>query len=259
MFRFIRPSLLLALATTVLTLALASPADARTPTLRKPTIQTITPSKRTVVFNPFSTPVRLTFASRVTQPQAFFNPLTGGVSVLLPTPPTSHTATLFNVSGGNLYTRAGCMTYPCTGYSMMTSTPSYGYPYYPSMSAYSQPTVVTMSTATRRDEQQGLNLFDALGLPSEEGRLSWPLGLKSLRPSEETQSLRDRIEAEVALLVQEKITKGQLNGELAGQITDNVRRLHDLLEKREAYLGQKTFLDSQQFLVTLNDAVKMYK
>jgi hypothetical protein len=104
------------------------------------------------------------------------------------------------------------------------------------------------------DNQALDDMFDALGLPSKDGHLTWPLGLRILPPGPRTGPLRKQIEAAI------KAAAGAAeNDELAGRVLNlgrqNVRRLRRLLNENEYKFASFTTKEARHFLSDLDDAM----
>jgi hypothetical protein len=98
-------------------------------------------------------------------------------------------------------------------------------------------------------------VLDALGLPNDEGRLSWPLGLRVLGPAQEMQEVRLRIDS----LLQAAVSQGASNSAAPGVLEEMdraVARMRALLRDNGDGLAEATQHETRRFLGQLKRAVK---
>jgi len=96
----------------------------------------------------------------------------------------------------------------------------------------------------------------ALGVPSEDGRLKWPLGLQILRPESQTQALRQQIDA----LLQEAAGEA-VSGHGDQRKIDEIRQATDKLYALLRTNGKdrffpSTYRESERFLNQLESGLK---
>src|SRR5207248_2112831 len=91
----------------------------------------------------------------------------------------------------------------------------------------------------------------SMGFLKDGGRLSWPLGLRSLPPADETRDLRSQIDT----LMQDAVSQaanGKVDPGLLQELTGDVDRLQRLLVARANDLPENTYIDAKQFLNNLD-------
>jgi hypothetical protein len=99
------------------------------------------------------------------------------------------------------------------------------------------------------------NWLDALGLPNDGGRLSWPLGLRVLAPAQEVQQERLHIEG----LLQRaalQATSGSVACSVLKEMDRAVVRLRGMLQARGDGLAEATQSEARRFLGQLSQVVK---
>jgi hypothetical protein len=84
------------------------------------------------------------------------------------------------------------------------------------------------------------------GLPGENGRLQWPLGLRIL-PTDETKTLREQLEL-VLYFVATQAAEGKVNRVFIDFGLDAVRDLRRLLRPRESTMHAVTYAEAMRFL-----------
>jgi hypothetical protein len=95
-------------------------------------------------------------------------------------------------------------------------------------------------------------ILSASGVPNQNGRLAWPLGLRLLR----TDAQRHQVEAQLQLAA-EQITAGGVNPQLLDEIRLNVMALRQLVlsDKEQRFsLPQAMYEDAERFLQKLQRA-----
>jgi hypothetical protein len=85
------------------------------------------------------------------------------------------------------------------------------------------------------------------GLPAENGRLQWPLGLRILPPGNETNALREQLEV-VLYFVATQAADGQVNREFIDFGIQAVRDLRQLLKPRQGTMAAFTYAEARRFL-----------
>src|SRR5438445_8728759 len=71
------------------------------------------------------------------------------------------------------------------------------------------------------------NVLTAFGVPNQEGRIEWPLGLRVLPPAAETNALRVQIDTLAGMILGQKTTYGQVDAsfvEAMNRALDQMRR-----------------------------------
>jgi len=159
---------------------------------------------------------------------------------------------------------------PYAGYGAMAA-PAYGNPYaYGMATPYANPyaasgsgkTVPGSGAGQQQQQQQSqdksaTSLLDALGVPNDGSRLTWPLGLRILPPAPETQTLRRQIDGLVRLLAQQAAS-GQVSSSTIQEASRAVDQLHARLRDRKDSLptSANTFHEADHFLTQLEHGLK---
>lgn len=104
-------------------------------------------------------------------------------------------------------------------------------------------------------ESTSPNAFDYLGLPSSEGALNWPLGLRILAPTLETTPLRQKLEAELKLVAMQAVA-GKFDADLLKQTAQHAQDLRRYLASNEIKLTPHAAREARQFLDTLDASLK---
>jgi hypothetical protein len=118
-----------------------------------------------------------------------------------------------------------------------------------------QPQLVVSPPPQKAEEPA--NLFDAVGLPSTDGHLNWPLGLRALPPGPETQELRRQVEALLQLAMAER-SAGETDTRTAQEANRAVRKLRDLLSTRGIdTMASQTVAEASGFLNKIDDALQL--
>jgi hypothetical protein len=98
--------------------------------------------------------------------------------------------------------------------------------------------------------------LDALGLPSEGGKLAWPLGLRVLAPASEMDLMRQRVDALLPTLAAQA-GQGTQNTAIANELATAVRQMRRLLAENGDGLADATRTDASRFLTRLGRALKL--
>ena len=85
------------------------------------------------------------------------------------------------------------------------------------------------------------------GLPAEQGRVQWPLGLRILPPDNETKALRDQLEL-VLYFVATQAAEGKVNPAFIGAGLQAVQDLRGLLRPRRWRMASFTYTEAIRFL-----------
>jgi hypothetical protein len=152
--------------------------------------------------------------------------------------------------------------------------PGYGYPSYLDSYPFDGVSVPPVSGATTSlyssnpfsgsappslEEMAVSKVLTASGVPNDQGRLRWPLGLQILG-GPETGHKADTLRAQLSALFQEaaeQAAKGSADAKLLQEITRTVNRLRDLLtrDRRErGRLSGAVYDEAERFLDRLGDA-----
>ena len=99
-------------------------------------------------------------------------------------------------------------------------------------------------------------LFTAFGLPSQDGRLQWPLGIRVLPGTGEAAQLRDQIDLLAEAVMGQKAENGRADAWLVGQTSRAIDGLRQQLAARSTDLPLTTYEDARRFLRQLDDTVQ---
>ncbi len=99
-------------------------------------------------------------------------------------------------------------------------------------------------------------LFTVFGLPSQDGRLQWPLGIRVLPSSGEAAQLRDQIDLLSETVLSQKANYGTADAAVVRQTTRAIDGLRQHLAARSTNLAQTTYDDAWHFLRQLQDSVE---
>jgi hypothetical protein len=170
--------------------------------------------------------------------------------------------------------------YPRWGWGAYYAYPAYYYPYpayvYPSYldsypfggasvppvwgaatSLYSNPSAG--SAIPSPEETAVSKVLTASGVPNDQGRLRWPLGLRILGGPESGNQV-DELRAQLGTQFQEaaeQAANGPADAKLLEEITRTVKRLRDLLtrdQKERGRLPEAVYDEAERFLNQLADA-----
>ena len=98
-------------------------------------------------------------------------------------------------------------------------------------------------------------ILTAAGLPGKDGHLSWPLGLRMLRPDDETRNLRRQIDTLVQALAAQKLT-AQPNSGFIQEAEVALEKLRLLAERERHSLSSGTYREVERFLAMLDGFLK---
>jgi hypothetical protein len=173
----------------------------------------------------------------------------------------------------------GYGAYPASGYSPQYSYPSYGDvqtsnyygpgadynsylvpPYSGGTTAY--PAKQDNSSNAGKTAPQGLDLrplgkiLTAVGVPNDDGRLSYPLGLQVLQPQTENLQVLDQIETLFQVLASQE-PSGQINANLAKEAKVAIDRLQTMLRGRQHNMMPNVYGEAQQYLDKLRHGLEV--
>ena len=97
-----------------------------------------------------------------------------------------------------------------------------------------------------QDRTAPLAAATLFGLPTENGRIQWPLGLRIL-PTSETKPLREQLEL-VLYVVATQAAEGKVNRVFIEFGLQAVRDLRQLLRPRESTMHAVTYVEAMRFL-----------
>ena len=106
-------------------------------------------------------------------------------------------------------------------------------------------------------ESVSINLLAAFGLPNENGRLLWPLGLRVLAPAAETDPLRAQVDALAVLIAGQATQYGRADAALVHELNRAVDRLETRLAARSADFAEATAAEARRFLQNLRHTAKV--
>jgi hypothetical protein len=112
-------------------------------------------------------------------------------------------------------------------------------------------------TASMQTTLTPANILSAIGVPNEDGRITWPFELRVMGPTEVT-GLRTQLEG-LMRTVAMQAASGQVNPRALDAARRVVNRLDVLLlqDKERGGLGMTSFEDSDRFLHQLRDGLKL--
>ena len=96
------------------------------------------------------------------------------------------------------------------------------------------------------DQSVPLAAATLFGLPAENGRVQWPLGLRIL-PADETKALREQLEL-LLYFVATQAAEGKVNRVFIDLGLDAVRDFRRLLRPRESTMHAVTYVEAMRFL-----------
>lgn len=132
------------------------------------------------------------------------------------------------------------------GYRQMYSQPSY------------RPASQYSSEGKSSEERSFGRLLTAGGVPNDDGRIRWPIGLRILAGAR-SKELRDQIDALFQVAAAE-IATGTVNPNVSNELTRKLDELHRLLlkDKEERFrMASRTYDQAERFLVKLSAAEKV--
>jgi hypothetical protein len=102
-----------------------------------------------------------------------------------------------------------------------------------------------------------MNSLDLMGVPSENGKLTWPLGLRILAPAPQAKILREQIEGLVRSLAFQA-AGGQVQSSTIDAAIQAASDLRGLLRRREgsAAIAEHTYRDAERFLKQLEVGIR---
>jgi hypothetical protein len=103
-------------------------------------------------------------------------------------------------------------------------------------------------------EQPKPDPFAFLGLPSVDGQLNWPLGLRILAPTLQTTPLRQQIEAELQMIATQAMA-GSVDGQLVKRTKEHAQELRRYLTANEVKLTPYAAREAREFLDALDKAL----
>src|SRR5262249_27655446 len=94
-------------------------------------------------------------------------------------------------------------------------------------------------------------ILTASGLPNKNGHLNWPLGLRMLRPDDETRDLRRQVDVLIQGLATQQLSS-QPNSSYVQQAEHALERLRLLAERERHSLSSGTYREVERFLAKLD-------
>jgi len=101
-------------------------------------------------------------------------------------------------------------------------------------------------------------LLSALGVPNDDGKLTWPLGLRVLLPQAKCEEYQDRIETLLQAAAEQQ-QNGRVNANLLDEASGAVEGLAGMLRTRQANMVPETYNAADQYLGKLRHAIKMLR
>jgi hypothetical protein len=94
-----------------------------------------------------------------------------------------------------------------------------------------------------------------IGLLRNEGRLTWPLGLRDLQPADDSKDVRKSLDAD-AIEAVSQATSGKVNPGTIKDLQANVNKLHRLLARNVNEVPTNAYIEAKRFLNNLDDAIR---
>ena len=110
------------------------------------------------------------------------------------------------------------------------------------------------SDQSKKTSEMGA-ILTAAGLPNKEGHLNWPLGLRLLRPDDETRDLRRQVDVLVQGIAFQQLSS-QPNSAYVQQTEFALERLRLLAERERHSLSSGTYREVERFLAKLDRFLK---
>jgi len=110
------------------------------------------------------------------------------------------------------------------------------------------------SSQSKRVSEMG-TILTAAGLPNKDGHLSWPLGLRMLRPDGETRDLRRQVDTLVQALATQRLSS-QPNSAFVQDAEVALEKLRLLAERERHSLSYGTYREVERFLAMLDGFLK---
>jgi len=98
------------------------------------------------------------------------------------------------------------------------------------------------------------HMYDLLGLPCRDGRLSWPLGLRVLPNTGQVETLQRQLEALIQLATAQAAL-GAVDPRVTDMARDNVKQLRREFADCEVNLAEPRRMESRRFLNKLDKAL----
>ncbi len=95
-----------------------------------------------------------------------------------------------------------------------------------------------------------------IGVLRNDGRLTWPLGLRDLQPAELAEEIRGVLEKKALEAVRQAVN-GRVNASVIKDLREHVNRLHRLLAKNVTELGTNEYIEAKRYLNNFDDAIKV--
>jgi hypothetical protein len=100
--------------------------------------------------------------------------------------------------------------------------------------------------------------LEALGLPSADGRLDWPLGFRLLPRGSEANVWQQQIDNLLPAAVTQS-SEGQLNPGTVAEINRSLGRLADVLHSRAGSMPANSYAEADRFLQQLGESLKLLR
>jgi len=93
-----------------------------------------------------------------------------------------------------------------------------------------------------------------LGVPTEDGKVKWPLALRLLPPEQREETL-NKLEAELKVIAAQ-VVSGNASPAVVKLAKQNVAKLNEQLRARRINMAEGTFHEADTFLLKLDDALQ---
>jgi hypothetical protein len=94
-----------------------------------------------------------------------------------------------------------------------------------------------------------------IGLLRNDGQLSWPLGLRDLKPADASKEIRSLLDSK-ALEAVRQAANGKVNAGVIKDLQSNVNRLHKLLARNVSAVPTNQYIEAKRFLNNFDEAIK---
>jgi hypothetical protein len=93
-----------------------------------------------------------------------------------------------------------------------------------------------------------------IGLLRNEGQLTWPLGLRDLKPTDLAHAIRITLEKKAFIAVRQA-ANGEVDTGLLKDLAANIKKLHKLLARNVNELPTNQYLEAKRYLNNLDEAI----
>jgi hypothetical protein len=102
----------------------------------------------------------------------------------------------------------------------------------------------------------GAKAIGNIGILRNDGRLSWPIGLKDLKPSKTAEEIRTFLDNKALTAVQQAVN-GKVSTGIIRDLRSKVKELHKLLAKNVSELPTNEYIEAKKYLNHFDDAIDL--